>query len=275
MKKTDVKRKKSVKAAKVLAFSAAALKIVETASRELNYLTFKAAPRASLTKGAAEPEHLKHGNVSGYCTGDRNAERAILIFGGSFDTAYNTVVKYGKLFPDCFVCAFDYYGCGKSGGKMRLATMKMTAEDAADAVLSMFPADKVTVMGYSYGCGMAAYLASQKEVSRLILVAGYRDSADLYNIYTPVFYGPFKIIISQNIDVRSYAGDCRCRAFVIGSRKDRQLGERIQRGLAKCFPRCDLRIFDGIGHRYYFRDERVIRYIRSIIGGDYDDHRTS
>ena len=109
----------------------------------------------------------------------------------------------------------------------------------------------------------------------LILLAGYRYSADLYNIYTPVFYGPFKMIISQNIDVKSYAGDCRCPTFIIGSWKDRQLGERIQRGLAKYFPRCDLRIFDGIGHRYYFRDERVIRYIRSIIGGDYDDHRTS
>lgn len=264
--------KKTLAAGGAVLTAAAALKITESVSRWVNYLCFKAAPDIKSTGDGVRPEPVRWGSLSGYSNGRRDAERAVLVFGGSFDTAFNSITKYGNLFPDAYVCAFDYYGCKQSEGKMRLATMKMAAEDMGDALLCDFPPEKVTVLGYSYGCGMAAYLASRRKVGKLILVAGYRSSADLYNIYTPVFYGPAKLLISQNIDTAGYASRCRCPAYIIGSAADKQLGSRVQERLSECFPSADLMIFGGIRHGDYFKTKRVIGYINGIIRGDYDDN---
>ena len=274
-RKSDKKSGKLRKTAAIgcaLTAAAAGIKVIETASRELNYLSFKIAPSVRGKGESPEPEPIKWGSLSGFSGGRMDGENAVLIFGGSFDMARNAVIKYGKLFDDARVFAFDYYGCGESGGKMRLATMKMAAEDMGDAVLAKFPPEKVTVLGYSYGCGMAAYLASRRKVGRLILVSGYRSSADLYNIFTPVFYGPAKLLISQNIDTAGYARRCMCPAYIIGSDSDRQLKSSVQMKLSEFFPSCDVRIFTGVRHGDYFRTKRVIGYINSIVKGDYDDN---
>jgi hypothetical protein len=52
---------------------------------------------------------------------------------------------------------------------------------------------------------MADYLASEKQCDSLILLTACRDLSDLYNKITPIFWGPFKIFISNNIEVKEYA----------------------------------------------------------------------
>lgn len=250
----------------------AGLKALDILQRAANYACFTGAKKLPESKRKCEPVPIRSGRLAGFSNGNKDGRNAVLIFGGSFDTAFNAVAKYGNLFKDSYVCSYDYFGCGESPGKMSLSSMKAAALRAVNAVLRDFPAERVTVLGYSFGCGMATYAASQVKVGRLVLVAGYRSSADLYNIYTPVFFGPAKMVISQNIRAGEYAGKCRCPAFVIGSDSDRQLGPGIQRKLGAEFPRREIRIFSGIRHGDYFKDEKVTDYINRIIGGESDDN---
>ena len=179
--------------------------------------------------------------------------------------AYNTIGMYGGLF-DCPMLSADYYGTQESKGRMNLKTMKKTAEDLYIFAKEKYPDKDIYIFGHSYGCGMAAYLASIKECKHLILASGYCSSADMYNKIIPIFYGPATVFIKNNIRVDKYAKNTDCPVTVIGSDSDKTLDEKIQKKLAECYPSAECKIFHGIEHEYYFETEDVIEFTKNRLG---------
>jgi len=195
-----------------------------------------------------------------------DAEEVILFFGGSGYIAYNSVGMYGGRF-DCPFISVDYYGTQKSVGKMNLATMQQSARELYDYAKSKYPDRNIYVFGHSYGCGMAAYLASVRKCDQLVLASGYRTSADLYNKILPVFHGPLQVFIRNNIRVDLYAQDTACPVTVIGSDSDATFHADLQRKLTDCYQNAVCRIFTGIDHEDYFVTDEVICYVRENVMG--------
>ena len=203
--------------------------------------------------------------LTGYgCNLETNSDKVILFFGGSNYIAYNSVGKYADKFSYPFL-AVDYYGTQDSKGKMNLQTMKKSAMELYDWAHKQYPQAEIIIMGHSYGVGMATYLASVKQCKTLVLAAGYRDISDLYNKMIPIFWGSFKVFISNNIQTAEYAKNVTAPVYVIGSKSDKTLSASLQEKLADCFKNSELKIFDDIVHERYFISEDVIKYINSII----------
>ncbi|QIK70944.1 alpha/beta hydrolase [Erysipelothrix sp. HDW6C] len=195
---------------------------------------------------------------------DSASDKIILFFGGSKYISYNSVAKYGGVFSDPFLAA-DYYGSQKSIGKMNLKTMEQTAVDLYDWTVETYPSRKIVVIGHSYGSGMAAYLASVRRCDALILLAAYRDLSDLYNKIIPIFWGPAKLFITNNIEISKFAKNVNCKSFIIGSTADKTLGADLQRKVSTYFTGSDLKIFDSIKHENYLLSEQVISYIKMCL----------
>lgn len=195
---------------------------------------------------------------------DIHSENVMIFFGGSNDIAFNAVSKYAGAYNCPFICA-DYYGTQESRGKLNLASMQKTAEDVYTWVAKKYPERKIVSMGHSYGCGTAAYLASVKNCSTLILAAAYRDTADLYNKIIPIFFGPAKIFISNNIDIKKYARNTSCKTYIIGSLKDNTLSARLQQKVADYYNNAEVKIFKDVKHEEYFLNNKVIAYVQKII----------
>ena len=135
---------------------------------------------------------------------EASSDKVILFFGGSNYIAYNSVGKYAHNF-ECPFLAVDYYGTQDSKGNMNLQTMKKSATELYDWAQEEYPQSEIVIMGHSYGAGMATYLASVRKCKALVLAAGYRDISDLYNKMIPIFWGPLKVFISNNIKTSEYA----------------------------------------------------------------------
>ena len=135
---------------------------------------------------------------------EASSDKVILFFGGSNYIAYNSVGKYADKFSYPFF-SVDYYGTQDSKGKMNLQTMKESATELYNWAQKQYPQAEIIIMGHSYGVGMATYLASVRQCETLVLAAGYRDISDLYNKMIPIFWGPFKVFISNNIQTDEYA----------------------------------------------------------------------
>lgn len=193
-----------------------------------------------------------------------DSDKIIIFFGGSNYIAYNSVAEYGGIFSCPFVSA-DYYGTQESNGKMKLKTMKQTAVDLYDWAIRTYPDKKISVIGHSYGTGMAVYLASARECDSLVLLAAYRDLSDLYNKIIPIFWGPAKLFISNNIRIDQYAEKINCNTFIIGSTSDRTLGGVLQEKVQLYFENSELKMFDRVEHNSYLLNEQVIHYINKAI----------
>ncbi len=204
-------------------------------------------------------------DLSGYGYNlEKESDRIVLFFGGSMYIAYNTVGTYGGKF-DCPFLSADYYGTQNSRGRMNLKTMQQTAEDLYDYAAARYPGKDIYIFGHSFGCGMAAYLASVRECSHLILASGYRTSADMYNRIIPIFWGPLTVFIKNNIRVDLYAENTTCPVTVIGSDADTTLDDKLQQKLADCYDHAECKIFHGISHEDYFTTEEVVEYVRNHV----------
>lgn len=193
-----------------------------------------------------------------------NSDKVILFFGGSNYIAYNSVGKYAGKFAYPFL-AVDYYGTQDSKGKMNLETMKESSTELYDWAQKKYPHAEIIIMGHSYGTGMATYLASVRQCKTLVLAAEYRDVSDLYNRMMPIFWGPLKIFISNNIQTSEYAKNVTDSVYVIGSKADKTLSASLQKKLSDCFENSKLKIFDDITHENSFISDEVVTYVNDII----------
>jgi pimeloyl-ACP methyl ester carboxylesterase len=215
-----------------------------------------------------EIEKLDLGNgLSGYAkfNWDKSG-KVIIYFGGSGDIAYNSVFKYANKFPGYSFVSVDYYGSQDSIGRMNLKTMKHSAVQVYDFIRQNYPDAKIIVMGHSYASGIAAYLASQRPCSKLIMIAGYRDVSDLYNKMIPIFWGPFKLLITNNIRTKDYAAGVEAKTMIITSDGDKTLSNKLQYKLATYFRNAEVKAFPGIAHTDYLFKEEVVSSISEFIG---------
>ena len=88
---------------------------------------------------------------------------------------------------------------------------------------------------------------------------------DLYNKMIPIFWGPLKVFISNNIKTSEYAKSVTSPVYIIGSKADKTLGESLQEKLSDCFENSELKIFNDITHENYFISEDVVKYINNVI----------
>lgn len=195
---------------------------------------------------------------------EQESNNVILCFGGSMYVAYNTVGMYAGYY-DCPFLSVDYYGTQESTGRMNLQTMQKSAEALYDYAAMRYPGKEIIVMGHSYGCGMAAYLAGIRNCSQLFLLSGYRTSADMYNRILPFYWGPLQAFIKNNIHVDQYAAKTTCPVTVIGSDADTTLPAELQGKLAECYADAELKIFSGIEHEDYLTSAEVIQFIKQNI----------
>lgn len=229
----------------------------------ISYSFYKNAKKFNKVNYVPEPIQMTD-DLTGYGYHlDAQTEDIILYFGGSNYIAYNAVGKFAGRF-DCPFIAADYYGTQDSFGKMNLETMQKTALDLYDWAKKEYPDRKIIVMGHSYGNGMASYLASIRHTEKLILLAAYRDLSDLYNKMTPIFWGPLKIFISNNMQVEQYAKNITCPVYIVGSDSDRTLSAKLQKKVADCFDHANLKVFKGITHENYLINSEVIEYIEDL-----------
>ncbi|GAA0383704.1 alpha/beta fold hydrolase [Paenibacillus motobuensis] len=194
------------------------------------------------------------------------ANRTILYFGGSGEIAYNAVLKYGEIFKDYTLVSVDYPGSQESKGFMNLETMQEAAVRLYDYVLDLDSAakDNIYVVGYSYGTGIAAYLASQRDCVGLVLVAPYRNVIDLYNAIIPVFHSPFGWFITDNINTKEYAKTVSARTLIITSNSDTTIKSSISYSLADDFSHASVSEFSGLKHEEYWSNPEVISTILSF-----------
>lgn len=99
----------------------------------------------------------------------------------------------------------------------------------------------------------------------MVIAAGYRDVSDLYNKIIPIFWGPFKVFISNNIRAADYAKNVKCPVYIIGSTADKVLNASLQEKLSRCFKISQTKIFENLAHEDYLYSDDVINYINQII----------
>lgn len=176
----------------------------------------------------------------------RPGPRAILYFGGNAeDVAYN-LAAFTAAFPGHSLYLVNYRGYGGSSGEPTESGLTSDAVALFDGLAGRHSA--ISVIGRSLGSGVAAHLASVRDVHRLVLVTPF-DS--LVNVARAHFrYFPVSLLMRERYDAGSRVPAIRAPALIIVAADDEIIPRARSDALAAAFgpARARVTVLDDVGH---------------------------
>lgn len=198
----------------------------------------------------------------------------LIFFGGNAQNSSNTCLNFlntnkYEYFEEYNLMIIDYPGYGLSDGKPSDTTMFDSALKVYDYAIKLDCVDKnnIVVLGYSIGTGVATYVASQRNVNGLILVAPYDEALSLYNDNVNIFYGPLKLLARYKFNSIYYAQSVTVSPLIITSYDDEVINYKFSLNLAEYFDSVDKMILldNNVKHNDYFSQEDVLKNIYAYL----------
>lgn len=136
--------------------------------------------------------------------------------GGSIKEWGEVAQLYNSMNYDTFI--LDYRGYGKSEDKINSKDQLFSdVESAYQELLKRYPENKIIILGYSVGTGLAAKLASEHHARLLILQAPYYSLKDEMN---QKFSFLPKFLLKYNFDTNEYLKKVTSPVIIFHGDKD-------------------------------------------------------
>lgn len=145
-------------------------------------------------------------------------ERALIYFGGNAESLEPLRVPLADALPGHAVYLVAYRGYGASDGRPDETALFDDALALFDQVRSESPSRPIDVIGRSLGSGVASYLASQRPVSRLVLVTPFDSLASVAASHYP--WLPVRWLLRDRFESAHYLNAYRGPLLVIRAGRD-------------------------------------------------------
>ncbi|MGZ2368988.1 alpha/beta hydrolase [Ancylomarina sp. YFZ004] len=164
---------------------------------------------------------------------------------GSLSSWGGVAKIYTDLNYDIFI--LDYRGYGKSEG--RINGQEQLFEDIQnvyDELKKQYTEDKIVILGYSIGTGLASKIASTNNPRRLILQAPYYSLKDMMKHTFPIIP---TLILKYKFETNIYLKDCQMPVVIFHGNQDRVIYYGSSLKLKNEFKKSDTLItLNGQGH---------------------------
>jgi len=185
--------------------------------------------------------------------------QAVVYFGGNAEDVSQDLQPLSEAFPDHALYLLHYRGFGRSGGKPTEEAIQRDALALFD--LAHQKHANVIAIGRSLGTGVAVRLASQRPVSRLVLVTPYDSLQELAVRQFPYF--PVRWLITDRYESWKYVPQIKAPAHLIMAEHDEviprasteQLFSRFAKGSAT------LSVIPGVSHNTVMQHPGYLRML--------------
>ena len=169
----------------------------------------------------SEGERLKVWHVPG------TRSKALLYFGGNAEDVALNLADFKMLFPGFSLFLLNYRGYGGSSGTP--SEQGLFADARALFQEAAREHDYFIVMGRSLGTGVAAYLASEVAVDRLILVTPFDSMTNLASSYYPFI--PVAPLLKDRFESASYLENKKISTLVLIAEHDEIIPRKRSKAL--------------------------------------------
>ncbi|MDH5356762.1 MAG: lysophospholipase [Gammaproteobacteria bacterium] len=143
--------------------------------------------------------------------------RAMIYFGGNSEAIEDNIYNFETIFSDYSIYLIHYRGYGKSEGKPGEAALFSDSIAIYDQIRSQY--QSVSLLGRSLGSGVAVYLASKREVEKLILLTPYDSIAEVAQHHYPIV--PVRLLSRDRFESYLYAPEVTAPVLIVTAEHDR------------------------------------------------------
>jgi hypothetical protein len=188
--------------------------------------------------------------------------KALLYFGGNGEDVNSSLGDLVAAFPDRSIYLMHYRGYGGSTGKPTEPALVADALSLFDEVRAQH--DDVVAVGRSLGSGVAIQLASQRPVSRLVLVTPY-DS--VLNVASSRFrYFPVRWLLLDKFESWRYAAAVTAPTLIIAAEDDESIPRASTEALVAHFRGgvATLKVVAGADHNSISESAEYTRLLAEV-----------
>ena len=164
---------------------------------------------------------------------NENKKDAIIYFGGNVEAVVLNGATFKELFPKHSVYLVNYRGYGASVGEPSEKAFNRDALYIYDEIKKRH--ENISVMGRSLGSGIATYLASQRQIHKMILTTPYDSiqhiAQDRFYIY------PISLLLKDKYDSISNIKNISSKTLVLLAKNDEIIPLKYSLNLIKEFPK--------------------------------------
>lgn len=217
------------------------------------------------------------GVISGWFWHNAREDAPTLIyFGGNAENASTRFLRILKddrlmdIFKGYQVVFLDYPGYGLTSGEPSEESLKEFGLAAYDAIAAREDVEDIVIMGYSIGSGVANYVASERAIKGLILMAPYADGYDLYNSFMNIFHGPMRMLVAFKMEAIQFASSIEVKPLIFASNADEIIPFASSIRLSEAYPDgCETLWFNDIGHSDFWGNPQMHstlqEYLKALI----------
>lgn len=194
----------------------------------------------------------------------------VVLYQGNTQSSAQTLAENVKLHSQLMgnLVLTDFPGYGKSEGIPTEQSLKKMALSAFDQLMARedMQNQHIVILGYSLGTGIANYVASQREVDGLILIAPYQNGYDLFNRFVDIFHGPVKALLPFKMRSDQFAETVEVTPLIMAATDDEMISYESSKQLSLHFPKgSKFLTYEGLGHVGFWQDENVWKEIYSYM----------
>jgi len=178
----------------------------------------------------------------------KNSKGVLLYFHGNKGNVSRGAYQTSRFNPKAYdVFIPDYRGYGKSDGHISSDIQLLTDANKVYSFLKEhYPENKIVIVGYSLGSGMASYVASKNNPHRLFLVAPFTSLMDIKNQYLWMIPN---FVLKYKLSNKKYLKEVTAPVTIIHGTNDTVVDYVYSEELKNLYPDLELITLNGVGHR--------------------------
>lgn len=157
---------------------------------------------------------------------------AIIYFGGNAEDVSGNIPEFRNIFPQHNVYLVNYRGYGGSTGTPTEMGLYKDALAVFDQIRSRYT--YISVIGRSLGSGVATYLATQRDIDRLILVTPFDSIENVAKKALSIL--PVSLLLKDKFDSYGRVAEINAPVLVVTAENDEVIPSRHSDALAEAFP---------------------------------------
>lgn len=162
---------------------------------------------------------------------NKDKKQAILYFGGNGEAVEYNLPKFKKLFQNHAIYLVKYRGYGGSTGKPSEEGLYSDALKIFDDLNDKYT--EISVIGRSLGSGVATYIASKRNITKLALVTPFDSIESVAQKTYPMF--PMFILLKDKYNSIGRAHLIKANTLLLVAENDKIIKKSHSENLAKAF----------------------------------------
>jgi len=201
-------------------------------------------PTPAINHGYSEITINSQGEVIKVIVLNPLKQKAIIYFGGNAEAVAYSAKDFKNIFSEYSTYLVNFRGYGGSSGSPTEQGLFADAVAIYDQLSSQH--SEIAVVGRSLGSGVASFLASKRNVTKLVLITPFDSIAQVAKYQYPLF--PIEMLLADKYDSASYAPLINAPTLVLIATKDRVIPRERSEQLVKLLEQVHVKLIEQAGH---------------------------